>query len=111
HVVAADGDERRHLYGGELFRGDLFARTPHAGGERLQIASGGFREGPEGPRRVVGHVLHARSFERPGDRAAANHAPHHVDSETADNKAAHTLRVGEREEGGNPRAHRIAHHI
>ena len=111
HVVATDGDERRHLDGGELFRGDLFARTPHAGGKRLQIASGLLGEGPEAPRRVVGHVLDARSFERPGDRAAAHHAPHHVDAEPADDKAAHTLRVGEREEGGDPRAHRIAHHI
>ena len=94
------------------FRRDLFARTPHAGGERLQIASGLLGEGPEAPRRVVG--------ARPrcaGASSALAIGPLPTMPRTMLMPSPPRIRLRTRfgwasaKKGGDARAHRIAHHI
>src|SRR3989304_396619 len=89
HVLAAGGNERGHGNAGKVLSGDLLARTAHAGGKRLEIASRLLGKGPEAAGGVVGHVLDAGRLERLRDRPGPPPAAHQIDPGAAQYPAPH----------------------
>ena len=110
-VLGADRDQRRRPDRRRLLAGQHLARAADAGGERAAVGFGLLGEGAEHAALRIGDVGERRRLQRLGDAFRQAHAVDQVHAEPAQHHRAHPVRVLEREERRDPRAHRIAHHV
>ena len=90
---------------------ERLARAADAGGERDAIALGLLGEGAEHALHRVGQRVERRRLHRVGDAERQADALDQPVAEPAEDQPANALRMGEREEGGDARPHRIAHRV
>ena len=111
-VLGADRDQHRHPNAGHLLAAQRSARAAHAGGERPAgriwsvrrsrgtAAAGSVTSASDGASSAA--AMFSRQTAMPVDQ---------IDAEPAENRRTHARGMVEREEGGDARAHRVAHDV
>ena len=89
----------------------VLARAAGAGGERGAVAFRLVGEGAEHALRRVGEIGERGRLHRLGNADGQARAMHQPVAETTEDQRAHEFGPAERQERGDARAHRIAHHV
>ena len=110
-VARADRHQRRTGDARRLGFAERLARTADAGGERDAIALGLLGEGAEHALHRVGQRFERRRLHRLGDAERQADALDQPIAEPAEDQPADAIGIGQREEGGDARPHRIAHRV
>ncbi len=98
-------------YLADFGRRQRLPRAADTGGERLEVALVLVGEGAEHALHRVAQRLQRRRLHRVGDAERQPDALDQMMAEAAQDQPAHPRRMLPREEGGDPGAHGIAHHV
>ena len=108
-VLRTNTDQAGNIDFGDILTAHQIPRRPDASCQRQPIRLGLVCKGTKHAAALMHDVVQRRSKQGVGDRIPVTDTITHADAETSEDERAHTVGMLDGEEGGDARAHRIAH--